>query len=103
MMLKDWPPGSLLYTLEAIGDEYREVFYVRGVDSEPCRFPNNVRIGRFGVAQGSHFDEDRAPRYLRKRDIPCYDPGEADGRIECYNIKDGGSMWATLVIPTDWF
>lgn len=94
VMLKDWPPGTIVYTLERVGEEYREVFYIRD-EARPCRYENNVPVGRFGMAQGV---VDQEPCYVRKRVEPCCDPGEADGRIECYNVRDGGAMWAANVL-----
>ncbi len=97
VMLRDWPPGTIVYTLDRIGEEYREVFYIRD-EARPCRYDYDVPVGRFGMAQGRLDAAENGFKFLYARGEPCRDPGEADGRIECYDVKDGGAMWAEQVL-----
>lgn len=97
MLLKDVKPLIVVYTTERIGDEVREVYYIRDRD-RPVRFVHNVPAARIGIAQGV---PGEAPRYLRKRPIsdPQRDPGEVDGRITVHNLEPlCNSNWDLFVI-----
>lgn len=98
MKLKDVPFGAVCYTSERLGDdksnmEVREVFYIRDPDG-PCRHPHNVRIARIGIAQGNA--SEWTPRYARKADPPCRDPGEADGRTPV-QLVGAFTVWAEFL------
>lgn len=82
--LADYEPGDLVFTRERLDDEFRETFYLRET-GRACRYGYNVPIARLGYVQGA---VDAPPRRVHLLDVPCRDPGEADGRTPCLPILE---------------
>lgn len=88
--LATFAPGTLVYSVEYIGDEVRETFYIRDPD-RVCRYSYDVPVASLGTVQGDRVGIDDA-RFVRLVS-PCRDPGEADGRVLVHDFADGLSVW----------
>lgn len=99
MAVKSIAANMIFYIAEMIGDdrnamEIREVFYIRDPDG-PCRYPNNVRVARLALFQGT---QGKEPRYVDGCIPPCRDPGEMDGRMQALPLTSEGSAWSHLLL-----
>lgn len=81
--------GTYFATRDRMDDDegFRITFYVRREDG-PVRYPNNVRIARFGFIQGNPKEHGHELKIVRIReDGPCVDPGEMDGRTPVFTFE----------------
>lgn len=97
MKLSEAKAGQIVFMQERMGNEVREVFYLRE-DSRECRHPHHVPIARLGFVQGDPEAKDDdgyaiPPRFVASCDPPCRDPGEADGRVEVLAIDTHAPIW----------
>jgi len=86
--ISEFRPGELFFTTEAMGDEIREVYYIR-TDDAVCRWPNNVRAARFAIAQGQKHYPPRYQRIASALDANA----EVDGRVQAYPLEGNVSVF----------
>jgi len=86
--IKEFPVGSWVFTLAWMDGEFRETYYL--IDPpRPCRYPENIPVGRKGLIQANPTAEEL--RYVRILETPCRDPGEIDGRTPVLLLELGVS------------
>lgn len=90
--ISEFRTGELFFTTEAMGDEIREVYYIR-TDDTVCRWPNNVRAARFAIAQGQKHYPPRYQRIASALDANA----EVDGRVQAYPLKGNISVFLTYI------
>ena len=94
--IKEFPVGSLVFTIAWMDGEFRETYYL--VDPpRPCRYTENIPVGRKGLIQASPTAEEL--RYVRILETPCRDPGEIDGRTPALLLEPGVSHFYERLFP----
>lgn len=86
--IKEFPVGSLVFTIAWMDGEFRETYYVIA-PPRTCRYPENIPVGRKGLIQANPTAEEM--RYVRILNEPCRDPGEIDGRTPALLLEAGVS------------